>query len=1189
MAGDDPFAFLETQQPPKPLEQSKSIRKLNWGSQKFAEKFAERSAEKSTTEKSTDKSTDQRTKWREKLFSKDRDAKHAAETERQLNDFLGTNGPRPPPEAPTLPAIDFGTSPSQSQVLSTTPPSPKKNVAPAASQDTATASPPKKRRPKGLRVAFSDRKPDVIGEGGDESEDPTITISQNKARRPSQPDESQQIESYENLEHRRPTLPNLQLDTSFAGGDDSLSGGGKSEKDPSWKPLLLSPQDQDLLMAFNAGERGSRLSLRASSDTNSFAKRVQARMQAEEGLALHNRVDDEPVSPTTETVENEGLPKQLQPQEPPPTRPSFTSQRSQLSQQSLAVDDGISSSLSLRTSPVPAVHEQAKMLRQEFSAELQSPGSSASSISPPPDEQKMAAGIPTELPRPPSSRDTTESPRPTVAAAPRSAKMTLRSVANAMGDNAYQDFTTHVEKYTSLYHLAAESVKPLMETSFPEWVRASTWWFLKGRSGLETAVRSGLSPVKSVAEQAVVDLGKAWWICTDIVPNHPEITRYGKMSMDALAAVISTTGDQRLATLVNLHQKVINHLRALTVSMKRNQILTTMETQPNTNGHAIDSTIWLRYPFFAPDVAAAFSGSNRRSMLIDSTSHLASTPDMMLLGDTSRFFSYGTMFVEVSLAGDEDYDSPQYAIQCILSIKRDRNDWYVLGAISSQTELVNILIQSDRKNGPTWDDVRWHVKTRTMTVKLRRGFELNVAFEEKDFKMIWNIVQYTLKTEASLQPEAGETKIFHDTLKVFQYMDSGTPKAFPPEPSPLCRMALFEKTVTVTEGTGSRKAHRGFRLAVVTNPQTKTLSSVRHTLGYGAPIVFGYLRGENGAPALLLNLKEDSRARSLVLTFDRIEQRTLMHSLLLGMLANEKETTSANLPIRSYTIDQPGDSVIGTRDVSHVKFNAGSVSVINLEPDFIDHNYPPNVLSENLRVLVSTDWGTITDRINIGPGEMKIGLDTNFDTALYMYRAQQEDMTVSIAENLVEKELPDRLTQFLEAAKTKPMIRRYEFSSLETLHAFQEIITGYRVVYDGMAVSFAISRRRMVVPIHKKWEASSVRLQLVRQNKTVQLLAFFGNDFSHGKCMNFVLKGTDTYESANRSGKIGVRIVDAKFALPKREEEEASRFVCLDMPEYPSEHDDITISFESEQERTKFHSALPGVMRAPARMASMRR
>lgn len=105
----------------------------------------------------------------------------------------------------------------------------------------------------------------------------------------------------------------------------------------------------------------------------------------------------------------------------------------------------------------------------------------------------------------------------------------------------------------------------------------------------------------------------------------------------------------------------------------------------------------------------------------------------------------------------------------------------------------------------------------------------------------------------------------------------------------------------------------------------------------------------------------------------------------------------------------------------------------------------------------------------------------------------------------------------------------------------------------------------MVVPIHKKWEASGVRLQLVAQNKTIQLLAFFGNDFSHGKCMNFLLRGTDNYESSSRSGKYTVRIVDAKFALPKKDDEEASGFLCLDMLEYATEHDDITIGFESEQ------------------------
>lgn len=89
------------------------------------------------------------------------------------------------------------------------------------------------------------------------------------------------------------------------------------------------------------------------------------------------------------------------------------------------------------------------------------------------------------------------------------------------------------------------------------------------------------------------------------------------------------------------------------------------------------------------------------------------------------------------------------------------------------------------------------------------------------------------------------------------------------------------------------------------------------------------------------------------------------------------------------------------------------------------------------------------------------------------------------------------------------------------------------------------------------------RVQIVRHDKVVQLVAFL-NDFSHGRCLNFVLKGTDTLEGFNRSGKYGVRIVDAKFALPKTDDDASSDFVCLDMPDYPSEHDDITIAFDTE-------------------------
>jgi hypothetical protein len=108
----------------------------------------------------------------------------------------------------------------------------------------------------------------------------------------------------------------------------------------------------------------------------------------------------------------------------------------------------------------------------------------------------------------------------------------------------------------------------------------------------------------------------------------------------------------------------------------------------------------------------------------------------------------------------------------------------------------------------------------------------------------------------------------------------------------------------------------------------------------------------------------------------------------------------------------------------------------------------------------------------------------------------------------------------------------------------------------------------MVVPIYKKWEASSVRVQIVQQESVIQLLAFF-EDYSHSDAMGFLLKSTDVFEKAEKSGKQAVKLVDAKFPLPPEAEkgrppDPARRFVCLDMPEYAGEHDDITVGFNSE-------------------------
>lgn len=68
---------------------------------------------------------------------------------------------------------------------------------------------------------------------------------------------------------------------------------------------------------------------------------------------------------------------------------------------------------------------------------------------------------------------------------------------------------------------------------------------------------------------------------------------------------------------------------------------------------------------------------------------------------------------------------------------------------------------------------------------------------------------------------------------------------------------------------------------------------------------------------------------------------------------------------------------------------------------------------------------------SVGPGELKLGLDVVKPTGISLYRPAQQDLTVSVAENLVSPEMPDKLTESLKTAMVKPMIRRFEFASLK--------------------------------------------------------------------------------------------------------------------------------------------------------------
>ncbi|KAL4943471.1 hypothetical protein BDV06DRAFT_211041 [Aspergillus oleicola] len=1075
--------------------------------------------------------------WRDKLFSRDKPKNTA---DQQVEAFLGpvrskslsAGGHAAPTsrEIPAPPRLDVSQrwhshDPSNTSPISN--PSPPSDYHSQSQPIVSTITRMKTRKGKGLRVKFADGAPVCIGEGGDESEEPTIEISFNRTR-----SHSQSSNRLNDADGTQDGSLHLRLDTSFSDRDRQGGSPGPENRTPL---LVKNTQDADFLMALNLGDSGSRLSFRASPGADSVAQRIRQKMEVEEGRALQKKYDDEPTSP-----QNEGS----------PDSPSSLYESAPVSETQSAAPQS-----PVRTPPSPPSPQIIRTSPDNTLPPGPAPGS-MQSLSPP---KPQLAPEPSEELRP-SSRESR-----TTSASPQPPKYSLRSIASQFGEVAFAEFKVYAGQYSDLIQLSAENVKPLMETSLTEWVRAAVWWFMRGKKRLEAYARSSRPsssrpnsrPSPEMAQQAVIDLAKALWINENIVPQHQEATRYGAMSIDALLAVVSTTGDKQLEDLLGVHQSVMSHLRSLAVSIKRNNILSAIPP-----GTEFDTNVWMRYPFFAPDVSAVLSGATSRSMLLDNSGKGPTFVQMMPLGDSSRYFSYGSMFVEVSVSSSED-DSQQFSMPCALSIIRDRADWYVFAAITSQSDLVNVMVQSDKKKGPTWDDVDWQVRTHSMRVKLPRGFELDVNFKEDDFKTLWNIVNYTRKTEASLQPEAGESVIFECTLKLFQYMDPGTPKAFPAESIERCRVRLFERSVTLTEGTGTRSAHRGFRITVLTTPKVKTLSSVRHILGYGSPVLFGLLRGEDGAPALVLNVKEDGRVRSMLMTFQETRERTALHSLLLAMLPKQRELKVADVPIRAYTIEEPADRTTGQPSKQHLQFPAGTVCVIDQEHDYVEHGYGPTVLSEHLRAFIASDWGSVTDRLNLGPGELKMGLDVNNRTGLSLYRPPQHDLTVSAAENLISPEMQDSLADFLQVAIVKPMVRRFDFMTLKGLHEFEKAVTGFTVLFDSVASSFMISRRRMVVPIVKKWESSMARIQIVRQDKVVQLIAFL-NDFSHGKCLNFVLKGTDLLEAFNRGGKYGVRIVDAKFALPKTDDDPSSDFVCLDMPEYPSEHDDITIAFDSE-------------------------
>ncbi|KAK4627994.1 hypothetical protein CLAFUR0_04332 [Fulvia fulva] len=748
---------------------------------------------------------------------------------------------------------------------------------------------------------------------------------------------------------------------------------------------------------------------------------------------------------------------------------------------------------------------------------------------------------------------------------------------NPAADAAFADFAGRVAHMKGVFSLTAEKEIPRDRCTPNMWLRAGLWWYLKGKAGLEALLQQRRSDERrEYLTQAHVDLAKAWWILAD--PLEPYDT-HGEPSQQNAGPESAEAALQR--GVAHLRQ----HIKALSLSTSKAHLLP--PTQSLIQGQ--DTRIWLEYPRFTSDAAAVLSGNASNSVLVEETKRVPNAYDMLPLSDTKDAFCYGRFPVEV-FVNTEEAETDRVVLDCMMTVLRGRRDYQTSIAIASQSELVNIKVAPSRneKRGLTWSDVSWKASSCGMLLNLPRNFDLSVRMQERDFRAVWNLSEYARKVEKSLRPEPDERLIHEARLAELQYADSSNSSAFPADKVKGSVALVFERTGEHRDGSGVRKVHRGHRLLLITNPGHKTLSSVSHDIGRRSPLYFEFLTDSsaNGTTAMVIRVREDDRQCRVLLVFQDDRSRQALYDVLNGLTVGPDEVIVCKALLTSMNIE-PASQSEGYSQSAHPAL-AGlqwqKLGVTNNHSDDPNTRIPETVESENLRILARHATGCITDRLNLGKGEMLLRLPITDAPVIQMLREPQEDMTMSIDTRQSNQQVAHGIGQLLQTVLEQQTIRTFSFASHQDLHTFQTAITGCTVRFEGLAATFAIARRRMVVPIYKKWEATTVRIQMISKEGVVKLVAFM-DDFSHADSLCFQVKTTDTFElikGDDKKKKWGVKLVDAKFSLPSQEKGEVSegdrlrrRFVNLEGLDYAEEHDDITIGFDTEQDRDRFAQTLP--------------
>jgi hypothetical protein len=577
----------------------------------------------------------------------------------------------------------------------------------------------------------------------------------------------------------------------------------------------------------------------------------------------------------------------------------------------------------------------------------------------------------------------------------------------------------------------------------------------------------------------------------------------------------------------------------------------------------------------------------RTSLTIDQGSQVGFFNPLSIIAveDTAKDFAYFRWFINATLY-EQDNSGHQVNMKALFSVMRLRNDWHPKVTICTQKELVSICITGDRRLGPSWEDVKWSEQDSSIQIKLPQGFMLNAQLQEMQYKQLQNMYNTAFAVQTSLFPMENrdfvEENIHEVGLEEFQYTDN-VQSAFPLERVRRCRLRVFLRTHIAPDSYGSRCHYRGLRVLVAASPKNRVLAHAEHELTPRAPAFIEMSNEQNSDgnvnPAMTIFFSEKGRKSSFFMVFKDGKERSEAFNALTQLQAASDETEFANVRLKRLGIETTSDPDLFPKAAQNPlgRMQWDRALVINSDPRNPDDDFGQTLASANLRILAQGTGGTIVDRVNVGPGELKLRIAHDGTPTCTVLRHQQDDFMMTFDRNKMPftADQVEELSKMVAVQATK---RTFQFFNAVDLHSFQYAITGYRVKYDGLTRDFTITRRRAVaLSKNKRLEAGLTRVQIVSydNDSVVQVLAFFDDQvFTHADAMGFVVKGVDSYElydgkPAGTKAKCGVRLSDAKFFLSKGKDRDKDRiedvgkgFLCLDLPEPPAENDDIYIGFD---------------------------